>query len=667
MITRARRTGALFIAAAMALTLPAAGGGLAAAAAQPAWVPLGPAGGPVQAVAFAPSQPEIVYAGSAFSGVFRSGDGGRGWTAANAGLDSAGVLALAVSPDDPSVVYACVQTAPRGPAVAIAIAASFDGGDSWQDATPAAGSHAYSFALDPHDSSLLYAATDAGLFRTHFGQTNWTRLARFATQSVAVDPTSSSTLYVSGSRGLLKSTDGGTTWAATPGNPDSGSLVAPINLIFDPTRPETLYALIFDAPFVVRTTDGGRSWVSSGLPTAPGTLARAISLAISPAGNLYLTGVHGGPRFFRSTDHGATWQQPDGGGPPDNLIYDLAVAPATGAGGAGESLLAVGDIGVWSSADSGTAWRPSSLGLQAQNVDSLAVAADGTLFAGVTTANGPGNGAGIFRGTNHGLRMRRLSGESERVFGQVVADPRQPGTVYAGNGAVIGQKSTDGGLSWTRVSFPFGNLVIDPTRSATLYVTTFPVSIIDVGCQVWKSVDAGTHWTCIEPAFLTGFFQLIVDPRRPATLYGLDPVFGDALVRRSDDGGTTWEIATAGLGAVDSATAMAIDPRSSTLYLATPQGLFRSTNRARGWHLLSTALPQGTDLLIADGSTALLFAGAAGRGVFSSADGGVTWTEVGSGLPASIFSGLFALDPVLPLTLYAATAGQGLLRLDLTP
>jgi hypothetical protein len=664
MTDRARRRNTALIAAAIALIVPAAGAGLAATPPQPAWAPLGPAGGPVQAVAFAPSQPGTVYAGTAFAGVFRSGDGGRTWAAANAGLDTAGVLALAVSPDDPAVVYACVQTAPGGPAVAMAIAASFDGGASWQDATPAAGSFGYSFATDPHDGSRLYAATSAGLFRTHFGQTAWSRLARFSTQSVAVDPTAGSTLYASGAGGILKSTDGGATWAVTPGNPGGGSQVAPFNLIFDPTRPDTLYALIFPAPFVVRTTDGGRSWVPAGLPTAPGTLARAIWLAISPAGTLYLSGVYGGPRFFRSTDHGATWQQPDGGGPPDNVIYELAVAPGREAEPGDESLLAVGDLGIWSSADGGQAWRPASAGLLAQNVDSLAVAADGTLFAGVTTANGPDDGAGLFRGADHGLRMRRLS---RGVFSQAVTDPRQPGTVYAGNGAVIGQRSTDGGISWTSVRFPFGSLVIDPTRSATLYVTTFPTSIIDVGCQVWKSVDTGAHWTCIEPAFLTGFFQLTVDPRRPATLYGLDPVFGDALVRRSDDGGATWAIATAGLGGVEAVTSMAIDPRSSTLYLATPRGLFRSTNRARRWDLVSATLPAGTNLLIADGGTGDLFAGAAGRGIFRSADGGVTWAEVGSGLAAPVFSGLFAIDPVLPLTLYAATAGQGVLRLDLTP
>lgn len=649
---------------AAALALSAAGAppaGAAAAptdaAAQPAWVPLGPAGGPVQAVAFAPGAPATVYAGTSFAGVFRSADGGRTWQAANTGLENVAVAALAVSPGNPAVLYAVVQQPAGGPAPGLSIALSTDGGGSWQDASPAAGSFAFSFGLDPHDGTLLYAATTAGLFRTRFGQTGWSRLLGFPVQSVAVDPTVSSTIYASGG-GVSKSTDGGATWAPVPGNPDPRSQV--FNLLFDPARPDTLYALIFDAPFVVRTTDGGRTWVPAGLPTTPGTLARAISLAASPAGTLYLSGVYGSPRFFRSTDHGATWQQPDGGGPPDNIVQVLAAAPASAAPD-GEALLAGGDLGLWRSADSGQSWQPSSLGLLAQNVESLAVASAGTVFLGVTSADGA-SGAGLFRGLVHGQRMRRLS---QRGGEQVVADPRQPGVVYAGNQAAIYQRSVNGGATWTAVSFPEGNLVIDPTRSATLYVSRVPGSETDFGCTVWRSLDNGAHWTCIQPAFQAGFAALVVDPRQPATLYGLDPLPGDPLVRRSDDGGTTWRSATAGLAGVDAAAAIAIDPHTSVLYLATPRGLFRSTNRAGTWHLASTTLPAGTDRLVAGGSPAHLFAGVPGQGVFASADGAGAWEEVGSGLPAPAFTGLFALDPALPLTLYAATVGEGVFRLDL--
>ena len=641
---------------------PAAGG--------PSWVALGPSGGPVTAVAAAAAAPEVVYAGTAFAGVFRSDDGGRHWGAARRGLPALAVLALVVSPDDPALVYAAVAD-PKNQG---SIAFSTDGGASWHDATPAVpNAYATAFATDPHDRSLLYVATGFGVFRTRFGHASWTRvwLPPFAPESIVVDPARGSTLYVTlidegTGGGVYKSLDSGRTWAAVNGQGQELRGFGCENLVFDPATPGTLYVIDLDFnphrfEEVFKTADGGRTWTDTGVS--------GISLALSAAGTLYLDQrlPSGATRLLKSLDHGATWQAAPGA--PD-VVDSVMLASGAGAapGPASETVLALGEQGLWRSTDGGASWSATSDGMVAQSVGALDVAADGTLYFGVLFDQGRG-GAGIFRGRVHGERLRRLTASGGE---QIVIDPLNPRAIYAGRTERIQQKSVDGGFTWSAVSFPQGNLVVDPTSSATLYTTRQAEFHDDFACLVSKSVDSGATWSCIERGFLQGFDALVVDPRQPSILYGFDHDGSMGVVWRSNDGGASWSEASTGLSASSTGIALAVDSqRPPRLYALTDQGLFRSSDRARSWHFAGDTLPAGATSLMADGRTtpSTLYAGIPGVGVFGSADGGATWAVVGSGgngLPAKLFTGAFALDthdPASPATLYAATAGLGVFRL----
>src|SRR6266851_2903892 len=123
--------------------------------------------------------------------------------------------------------------------------------------------------------------------------------------------------------------------------------------------------------------------------------------------------------------------------------------------------------------------------------------------------------------------------------------------------------------------------------------------------------------------------------------------------------------------------AVVIDPtNSATLYAATSSGggVFKSTNRGSNWSAVNTGLtvtagtstfvPTVNALALDPINPATLYAGTLkGGGVFTSTNGGVTWSAINSGLTVSSGGSTFvltvnalAIDPTNPTTLYAGTS-----------
>jgi hypothetical protein len=58
------------------------------------WTSIGPAGGSIYTLAIDPTTPTTLYAGTAFSGLFKSTDGGSTWRAVNTGLPTGSILVI---------------------------------------------------------------------------------------------------------------------------------------------------------------------------------------------------------------------------------------------------------------------------------------------------------------------------------------------------------------------------------------------------------------------------------------------------------------------------------------------------------------------------------------------------------------------------------------------
>ena len=160
-----------------------------------------------------------------------------------------------------------------------------------------------------------------------------------------------------------------------------------------------------------------------------------------------------------------------------------------------------------------------------------------------------------------------------------------------------------------------------PTDPATYFSSGHPAQGGNLGFQ--KSTDGGLSWQKVSDGIggPVDFHSMTVSTVNPDLLYGFY-----RLLQRSTDGGRTWEVAK---GAVRS---LSTDPkRESVVYAATDSGIMASEDRGDSWRSLSPGLEGDAASVIAfdpTGEYALAYSLKLG-GLGKSVDGGITWQKIG--------------------------------------
>jgi photosystem II stability/assembly factor-like uncharacterized protein len=334
---------------------------------------------------------------------------------------------------------------------------------------------------------------------------------------LAIDPANSTTVYAGTHNGLFKSLDGGTTWRQS-GLPDR----ATTHLVMNFVNPNILYAgtactsrvCFCSERLLFKSTDGGASWSNSiSPPDQACDIIRALVMDPSDTSTLYLaaSGLSGFPPLLKSTDGGATWgylppwRFPTA--PPFEDIVAIAIAPL-----APNNLYAAGyhfpDFnGLFKSTDGGMNWVKTELAEKAITALAIDPLNPTILYAGtgdpfrsmLKSTDGGSNWFAI----NHGLSD--VTGK----ISALVIDPKSPSTLYigtAGNGVF---KSSDGGASWIRFNDGLSHrnvatlaLVPNATGANILYVGT-------AGGGVFKVLDDGVISDPV-PVSRTFFVPVIV-------------------------------------------------------------------------------------------------------------------------------------------------------------
>ena len=322
------------------------------------------------------------------------------------------------------------------------------------------------------------------------------------------------------------------------------------------------------------------------------------AIAVDSAGAAYIAGTTtsvdfpvvnplqstlGARPLWKSTDGGNTWT------PIDNLpfavLQTLIQAPT-----APQTLYAgASDTGVFQSADGGTTWTALNNGIASPNVYTLALnpANPSTMCAGtdVSWPAGPGQ---LYRTVDGGAHWS-LTDSFTSDLTQVAVDPLQPSNVYAitpNTSSPSPAYSTDSGATWNPLLQPnagLASILVDPVTEGTLWAYTNVSGVCCFGFASWivRSTDGGANWQTLENMSpqAPGLFA---DPTtKPATIYA-------GIIARTNNGGTTWTTLTVPPGFVQ-ATAMAIDPRTGTIYAAgypnggTPLSFDVSSNQGQSW------------------------------------------------------------------------------------
>jgi uncharacterized protein (TIGR03437 family) len=324
--------------------------------------------------------------------------------------------------------------------------------------------------------------------------------------------------------------------------------------------------------------------------------------------------------------------------------------------------------------DAGRTWRALNHGLNAANINSLAIdpSHPSTLFAATSS--------GLFKSVDGGADWMQLL-PSVLVASTVVVDPRRPSTVYATYPfGAFGElaRSTDGGATWTTISdnFPTTAILTEPTAFAIDPGDSnvlWAISFSGQSPTIINSTDSGDRWHVVstfppdglQVATLAGQ-KLLIDPQNSSRLYACcihnRVVTGTGGVYRSDDGGKTWVQGDIGpLGGPVGILSPWLDPRdSSVLYGNWYYGLQRSADAGMTWH--DVPLPPGLaangyepGALAVDASGTLRLLNDFGY-LLSSSDRGASWAKTTG--PWAPLASILAIDPTNSSTIYVASGAS---------
>ncbi|MCJ7702257.1 MAG: hypothetical protein MUO62_11800 [Anaerolineales bacterium] len=403
------------------------------------------------------SYPGPVYLGVFHrTGIFKSLNGGDGWTLYNQNIAEARIYKLSIDPENPNTLY--LATFDHG------VMKSTNGGLNWS-AVGMSAEILLDVVVQPGSpQNLLTATIDNGLFRSTIGGGNWVHsqsgLNATTVTSALVQPGDPNQLVASLAPGwIARSTNGGQTWTDYHTGINDKTVHA---LVRHPAQPNLLYALTESAGLYRRDTLSGEAWQSIGNNLPAGASETAALQAFSrPEEDLFAA------LFPGAAEPNALATATSEASPLLSLVF-APTSPLT-------AFLGTGGAGVYKSSDGGLNWSPT--GLSGRVVSSLAIApqdparvyaaagpvylstnggvswTDLALPAGSAYALAAANTQAewLYVGTSSGVYRYEGSWQACGLAGYAVqalaVHPANPNLVYAGTeaGAFI---SSDGGVSW---------------------------------------------------------------------------------------------------------------------------------------------------------------------------------------------------------------------------
>ncbi len=696
------------------------------------WRNVGPfRAGRVASVTGAAGEPGVFYAGLPAGGVWKTENAGITWEPIfDSVRDVSSVGAIAVAPSNPDVVYAGTGDMITGGAIneGNGVYKSTDAGKTWQHVGLDATKQIPSILVDPSDPNLVLVAAQGniheksgrrGVFRSTDGGRSWTR-----------------TLFVSDSTGVEKLASAydvpNVIFATTDGHFNR------------PGAPAFYRRQAGNGPTdtkLYKSTDEGLTWheiTGGGLPRLFGRTSVAVAMHTNARRVFLITNTG----LYRSDDGGASWRQMDStdtrirtgqGGyncgvyvSPDDpdVVYTINTAgyesrdggkTFTGFIGApggddpqqmwidptnGQRMFVGLDQGASVSLDGGHTWSP----WYNQSTEQVYhVSVDNSWPYWIYA---PQQDAGAIRTRSRGnfgeIGPLDWSPVGGWEWGTVLADPTNPDIVYASGSGIL------------KISYPSEQTVnvspgVDPdahlrstSTTPLVFVPWNPHELLAGFQYVMSTTDGGMHWKRISPDL--GYPKGVTPPPegqaarrggrgsrggpRPGAIEAISPSTvargtiwvstDNGLIKLTRDNGKTWEdVSIPNLPDSDRSDIAAIDashqdPAEAYVAVDTHRVgdyqpyLYRTRDYGKTWTPIVDGLPTGepsgsfTRVIRADTKKAgLLFAGTESS-FYVSFDDGDSWQSLRLNLPNTSFR-----DAVIKGNdLVVGTYGRGIWILD---
>jgi photosystem II stability/assembly factor-like uncharacterized protein len=593
----------------------------------------------IGALALAPSNPKIIYAGSGVNGVYsdiaygngmyKSVDAGESWQ--HIGLeDTRHIARIVVDPRNPDIVLVAALGHSFGPNEERGVFRSTDGGKTWKKVLfKDALTGAVDLCFEPGNPRVVYATLwqgirkpgqkgtssgpGSGLYKSTDAGLTWTQITghglpggEWGRTGVAVAAGMHGRrvyLIVEAKEkagGLYRSEDAGVTWQRATEDSRIAGYWYMSEIFADPKDPDVIYVPLQS---LYRSTDGGHSFTA--IKGAPGG-DDYHTVWIDPTDSQrIMLGVDQGAVI--SVNGGKTWtswyNQPTGEFyrvATDHRFPYWVYGPQQDSGTAG--IASRGNNGQITDRE----WYPVGPGESGYTIPD-------PLDPDVVYNAGPGGSV---------IRLSKTTGQVRDIspaavsFGSkyhfnwtipMVFAPQDPHVLYLGTQFLL--KTTNGGTGWQAVSPDLSRTTLDPKNSkqapgTILTIAPSPLQdgVIWVGTDdgnIQLTKDGGATWKNVTPADVSVWSTVsIVEASHfdAGTAYaavnrnGLDDL--RPHVFRTRDFGASWQETAGGIRDIDFVRSIREDPvRKGLLYAGTEEGVYVSLDDGDHWHSLRLNMP----------------------------------------------------------------------------
>jgi photosystem II stability/assembly factor-like uncharacterized protein len=669
------------------------------------WRLVGPfRGGRSVAASGVPGDGRTFFFGSVDGGIWKTTDAGAVWTPIFDGQPVASIGALEVAPSDPQIIYAGTGESDIRSDLATGdgVYKSTDGGKTWKSAGLKNTRQISRIVVDPANANVVYAAVlghayaanpERGVYRSGDGGETWEKVLFkkpvLGAADIAIAPDAPRILFASlwnahrppwstyapieyseapGGSGLFRSLDSGATWTESTGhglppNSESSGGWGRVGVAIAPgTRGKRVYALIDAGPHAAgksglyRSDDGGNNWVLANSDSRITSRAWYFSSITADPHNpdiVYIPNV----ALYKLADAGKTLSIVRGA-PGGDDYHQLWIDPANSL-----RMVLATDQGTSVTIDGAETW---STWYNQPTAQFYHVITDNEFPYHIYGSQQDSGTAAVASRSDKGqIDARDWFSVGGSESGYIAPDPRNPNIFYISS--IYGDVGRfDRRTMQTQNISPwpmpgFGSEINkrkfrDPWTPVLLFSPSEPGALF-LGTQfVMKTVDGGLHWKAISPDLTGAASNSAIakqdGPTNPdnavergyGVIYSIAPSLLDAseiwagsdtgLVHLTRDAGKTWTDVTPAWVSPDAAGSSAKLPKWSKITQLEVSHFKRGEAYAAvDRHRLDDMHPY----------------------LYRTRDYGKTWTQIADGIAANAFLNCIREDPSKAGLLFAAT------------